>query len=107
MRVTMAGFSAEAALYRTSRRYNSAGPARPRSDLLGIRPQLRRSPVPRFSIGVGRRSADVGVNYSCDSVTNMCTCKGVIDCDDMRGRGECEGWIACGNEGCTCVWHKE
>jgi hypothetical protein len=49
------------------------------------------------------------VQYSCDSSTNKCTCRGVIDCALMRN--ECTRicgcnvcLLECDNDGCTMDW---
>ena len=46
------------------------------------------------------------LNYTCESETNRCTCKGIIDCDKMRDpkTGDCSGIIVCTDTGCWCEW---
>ncbi len=48
----------------------------------------------------------LSTNYTCDSATNLCECKGVVDCLDMIFDGECQGDLQiCGSDGCVCEWH--
>ena len=49
---------------------------------------------------------DETLSYGCESTTNKCTCKGVLDCDNMRGSGDCQGGVeVCTASGCWCQWH--
>ncbi len=55
---------------------------------------------------VPRKFDDMALSYGCDSATNECKCKGVLDCDNMRGSGDCQGGVeVCHSWGCTCQWH--
>ncbi len=53
-------------------------------------------------LGVGRP----GLNYSCDSETSECTCKGVFDCINMGGSKDCDANepVMCTDTECTCQW---
>jgi len=97
------GFSAHKAL--------SRGPAGLRADSGrdGSPPASARSrwsePSTRPRL-VPQQFDDMALSYGCDSATNECKCKGVLDCDNMRGSGDCQGGVeVCKSWGCTCQWH--
>lgn len=94
------GFRATAALGQPTRRYRavtgSGGGATARA---ALRPQ-------QFGDEVLSPFDNQELSYACDSATNKCKCKGVLDCDNMRGSGDCQGGVeVCTASGCWCQWH--
>ncbi|MCW5880443.1 MAG: hypothetical protein KIS91_05860 [Anaerolineae bacterium] len=91
------GFHATTALAASAGRYRAAaGGASPRTRLV---PQ-------QFDEEVLSPFEDQELSYACDSATNKCKCKGVLDCDNMRGSGDCQGGVeVCTASGCWCQWH--
>jgi hypothetical protein len=44
--------------------------------------------------------------YMCDSQKNVCTCRGVLDCDVMKTDRVCAKDNVCDDYGCTCTWRN-
>jgi hypothetical protein len=88
--MTMPRFTAETALYKTSRQYRAVG-------VPDASPSGWVIPMQVAALGIGGGSS----SFECNST--FCTCSGDRDCNDMFGSGVCGDDAICDEDGCVCI----
>ena len=97
--MTMPGFFATTSLAPSAGRYRAAA-----GGAAGTAMSPRLAPQ-QFDNEVLSPFEEEPLSYACESSTNKCICKGVADCMNMKGSGDCHGAQVYDDVGGYCRWH--